>query len=347
VALDKETGAIMGVYKRGRQWWGRAQRNGKERRHPLKTTSKAIAERHYRQWLGELDAIAWGDKPRRLFDEAAKRFVKEHFLTLKPSSAKRYGVSLDWLADEFEGKFLDQIGTAALMEFERKRRAQASVPTVRRDLACLSSIFGCCIEWEWCDLNPVPAYMRRRKKRGLREAPARTRYLSHAEETTLLANATPAVFSAITLAIDTGLRREEQFGLTWDKVDLQAKAIWLDGSTKSGKPRRVPILPRTAQILAQMPRHIRSPYVFRHGNGDRLKTMEKGLKAARRRGGIRALRWHDLRRTCGCRLLQDYGLSMEAVKEWLGHESVLTTERAYAFLEFENLHNAAQKSAQA
>jgi integrase len=338
----------MGIYKRGKQWWGRAQRNGKDRRTPLKTTSKTVAERRYRQWRDDLDAIAWGDKPRRRFDEASTRFVKEHLPTLRLSSAKRYGVSLDWLIDEFEGKFLDQLGTAALMEFERKRReAGAKPPTVRRDLACLSSIFGCCIEWEWCDANPVPAYMKRRKRRGLKEAPARTRYLSHFEEGALLANATPAVRTAIEFAIDTGLRRGEQFGLTWEKVDLQAKAIWLDGNTKSGKPRRVPLLPRTAQILAQMPRHIRSPYVFRHKNGDRLNNMEKGLKGARRRAGVRALSWRDLRRTCGCRLLQDHGKSMEAVKEWLGHSSVLVTERHYAFLEFEHIEVAAQNPAQA
>jgi integrase/recombinase XerD len=337
----------MGIYRRGKTYWARAQREGREHRRSLKTTSKAVAERRYRQWHDDLDAIAWGDKPRRRFDDAADRFVKEHLPNLKPSSARRYGVSLDWLADEFEGKLLDQIGTAALMEFERKRRAQASVPTVRRDLACLSSIFGCCIEWEWCDANPVPAYMRRRKKRGLREAPPRTRYLSHGEETQLLEETSPAVRLAVMFAIDTGLRRDEQFGLTWDQIDLQANAILLDGSTKSGRPRRVSLLPRAGQILAQMPRHIRSPYVFHHRNGNRLVNMEKGLKAARRRAGIRALRWHDLRRTCGCRLLQDHGLSMEAVKEWLGHESVVTTERAYAFLEFEHLHLAAQKTAQA
>src|SRR5262249_14893129 len=240
----------MGIYRRGKTWWARAQRAGREQRVSLKTTSKTIAERRYRQWLDDLDAIAWGDKPRRRFDEAAERFVREHLPTIKIASARRYGVSLAWLADEFEGKFLDQIGSAALAEFERKRReAGVSAPTVRRDLACLSSIFGSCIEWEWCDANPVPAYMRRRKKKGLREAPPRTRYLSHEEEDSLLAHASPAVRDAVRFAIDTGLRREEQFGLTWERVDLRAGEIMLDGTTKSGRPRRVPLLPRSAQIL--------------------------------------------------------------------------------------------------
>ena len=189
--------------------------------------------------------------------------------------------------------------------------------------------------------------MRRRKKRGLREAPARTRYLSHEEEGQLLAHASPPVQIAVAFAIDTGLRREEQFGLTWDKVDLQVGEILLGTNTKSGKPRRVPLLPRAAQILAQMPRHFRSRYVFCHHNGNRLVHMNKGMLAARRRAGIRALRWHDLRRTCGCRLLQDHGMSLEGVKEWLGHSSVVVTEKTYAFLEVEHLHRAVQKSADA
>src|SRR6476659_3655195 len=105
----------MAIYRRGQKWWARAQRSGREHRASLKTASKAVAERRYREWLDELDAIEWGDKPRRRFDDAA---------------------------------VLDQIGTAELAEFERKRRAAgASPPTVRRDLACLSSIFGSCIEW--------------------------------------------------------------------------------------------------------------------------------------------------------------------------------------------------------
>jgi integrase len=73
-----------------------------------------------------------------------------------------------------------------------------------------------------------------------------------------------------------------------------------------------------------------------HGQGDEGGTPARGLNA---------LRWHDLRRTCGCRLLQDHGLSMEGVKEWLGHHSVTVTEKAYAFLEIEDLHRAVQKSA--
>lgn len=61
---------------------------------------------------------------------------------------------------------------------------------------------------------------------------------------------------------------------------------------------------------------------------------------ARAAAGVPDVRWHDLRRTCGCRLLQDHGLSIEKVSKWLGHQSIAVTERAYAFLNVEHLHKA-------
>ncbi|MGI9378741.1 MAG: tyrosine-type recombinase/integrase, partial [Methyloligellaceae bacterium] len=102
---------------------------------------------------------------------------------------------------------------------------------------------------------------------------------------------------------------------------MAGKQIIIDGTRGSGTKNRtgrvVPLLPRAAQFLAQHPRQIRSAYVFCHTNGERYIQMERGFKAACRRADIVNLRWHDLRRTCGSRLLQDHGFSMEEVKEWL------------------------------
>lgn len=329
---------MAGLYRRGSNWWGRAQRNGKEYRRSLGTSNKADAESRLRRWLNDLDALAWGEAIPRLFDDAAIRFIDEHLTTLKPSSAQRYYLSLRTLSRLMEGKHLHEIGTALLSEFETIRRSDGVSPsTIRRDLACLSSMLTSAVDWEWLDQNPVPAFMRRRRKRGLREAEPRRRYLSHDEESSLLAVATPLSRSVIEFAIDTGLRSEEQFSLTWSQVDMATGIIRLGSNTKSGRSREVPILPRSAQILAQLPRHIRSPYVWCHSDGKRFMRMNKGLKRAAERAEIQSLRWHDLRRTCGCRLLQDYSRTMEQVAMILGHHSITVTEKTYAFLRTEDL----------
>src|SRR5271166_782749 len=224
------------VYRRpGSQWWwGRVQRQGKDHRKPLATTSKGIAQKRLAAWLDELERTAWGERPRHTFDDMALKFTEDHFPNLKPKSRRRYLVSMEVLTDSFEGRYLDEIASARLADFaDSRRKAGARIPdkwlgkrrpkgispgTIRRDLACLSSMFGCAMEWEWTETNPVPAFLRARKKRGLKEAPPKTRWLRHDEELALLAAARsvmaePLLHDAICLAIDTGMRSDELFGL--------------------------------------------------------------------------------------------------------------------------------------
>lgn len=366
------------VYRRGQTWWGRLQRQGREIRQSLKTTSETVARQRLKAWVDELDRVAWGSKPRRTFDDLALRFIDEHLPRLKPMAAKRYLVSIEALTDSFEGINLDQISSSKIGEFEAarrrggrripeamkgKRRPKPIAPgTIRRDLSCLSSMFGFAIEMEWCDANPVPPYLKRAKKRGLREAAPRRRYLSKVEEEKLLATAddrhgSEDLRDAIMLAIDTGLRREELLSLraalpvipgeVGPILRMEKNAVEVtEDTSKNSRARSVPLLPRARAILAQKPAQIRTAYLLLNPEtGDRYKALNKGLAGAAKRAGVRPLTWHDLRRTCGCRLLQEHGMSMEQVSRWLGHSSISVTETAYAFIEDEHLQ-AAVTSAQ-
>lgn len=331
---------MAGLYRRGKIYWARAQRQGREYRRSLKTADRAIAQKRLGQWLGELDATAWGDKPRRTYIEAEERFIREHLTTIKPSSAERYGDSLVHLSEHFTGKFADALNSSAeLSAFETKRRSQGVTPsTIRRDLACASSMVTSCIDWEWLDENKVTAYMRRRSKRGLKEGQPRTRYFTEQEEATLIEHASAECRPAIILAVETGLRLNELFGMKWTQVDRDRGLIDTLRRTKSGRPRPVPLSARSARILAQLPRYLDSPFVLVNPETrTRYVQMEKGFKAAARRGGIKDVRWHDLRRTAGCRWLQRDGKSMEEVSGLLGHSSVTVTEKCYAFLDLEKV----------
>lgn len=331
----------MSVYKRGKVWWIRFQFRGEDIREPAHTGIKRVAEAHERKRREECGILARGGKPRRSYDETAARFIREHLPTLKPTSQRRYVTSMKMLDPDIGHLHLDQITRSKLSEIEtRRRRDGASPPTIRRDFACLSSIFGCALDWEWVEVNPVPPYLRSRRKRGLRESPPRTRYLYRDEEAVLLPHAAPHLAPIIAFAIDTGLRLSEQTALTWPRVDLRRQEITVI-NTKAGVSRIVPLLERSAQILAQSLRHISSPYVFCHPDGAPYTRFNKGLAGAARRGGIEGLIWHDLRRTCGCRLLQDHpDMDIKKVANWLGHASVAVTERSYAFLEVDDLHAA-------
>ena len=349
---------MAGIYKRGKTWWGRVQRGGQEFRESLQTRSESIARKRLRQWLDRLEAAAWGEKPLVTLNEIADRFIREHLPNIRHQSARRYGVSLAHLDRELGHMMLNTIGSAQLVEFETARRsAGVSAPTIRRDLACLSSLFGFAIEREIVDVNPVPAFLKRARKRGLRESEARTRYLNHAEEQALIAEAglranPPAgkpdrrrfkgprndmmLSAAIVVALNSGLRLREQLDMTWEDIDLARKVARIAAARAKGrKTREVVLLDPAVSVLRALPRHIKSRFVFWHRDGARFRHFDRGFKAAARRAKIVDLRWHDLRRTHGCRLLQDHGWSVEMVQAQLGHQNVTQTQKAYAFLEIE------------
>ena len=157
------------IYLRGKTWWGRVQKNGQDIRESLGTRSESVARQRLAVWLSDLEAQAWGGKPRLSLNAVIASFITEHGPSLRPSTLRRYGVSINWLNEHFKGSLLLELRAKDLKEFETARRtAGASAPTVRRDLACLSTIFGFAIENEWADLNPVIPFLKQRAKRGLR-----------------------------------------------------------------------------------------------------------------------------------------------------------------------------------
>ncbi len=349
--------------KRGRIWWYRITHKGQTFEGSLETENLTDARERLAVRRQELIDSHWGKKPKRSFNDAAERFGIEHFKELKPKSAKRYFVSIANLLKTFDGVLLDDITSARLNEFEQSRKAQGvSQSTIRRDLACLSVIFSSAEEWEWASANPVKPFLRgRKKKKGLVEGDPRTRWLTHDEEREILEHASPKAAKAIICALDTGLRLEEQKSLLLTDLHLRAREVRIRAeATKSTKPRTVPLLERTWQLLSEMMkvRDLRSPYVFTTNQGKRYTEgspyfYEELQKAVRRANKARAAKgvapmehveWHDLRRTCGCRLLQDRGFSMEAVSKWLGHSSVKVTEKHYAFLTVNELHKAVERS---
>lgn len=337
---------MAGIYKRGAVWWGRAQRQGREFRQSLGTRDRRVAEKRLQRWLEDMEAVAWGDKPPRAWADVWARFMREHFPTVKPASAKRYAVSLKNLSKVMDGRTIQQVRPALLSDFVTMRRAEgASAPTIRRDLVCLSLVMSYCEEWEWIEEggNCVSAFLRKARRRGLREADARTRYLSEAEEAALIAQCGEPCLTAVLIAIETGLRDQEIMSLTWDQVDASARVIRTTKRTKSGRVRFVPLSPRLAQKLAQWPRHISGPYVLCHDDGRRYVRLVKAFEGAVRRAGLKDVQFHDLRRTAGCRWIQRDGRTLDEVCALLGHSSVTVTEKSYAFLDLEAV---AQKPAQ-
>jgi integrase len=335
-------------------WYGRVYHEGRKLTKSLRTESRTVANARLQEWVEDLKSSGWKEKKVYSFREAAAKFIDEHFPRIKHSSAVRYDISIKNLDRIIGEKNLDEITKATLSDFETTRRREGVTDsTIRRDLACMAAIFRCAEEWEWHEGNPANAFLRAASKRGLTEAPPRTRYLSHEEEETILAaiedklrnakskkrkHAYRMLYAAVAISIDTGLRREELMGLPWHDVSLLTSEITITMErAKAGRMRAVPILPRSQEILQRMA-STQNRLVLHNFRGVQYVDLAQSLDRLTEKLGITDLRWHDLRRTCGCRLIQDHNMSIEKVSLWLGHSSIEQTQRAYAFLDVRHLH---------
>lgn len=363
---------VVGIYQRQGWYWARKTIKGVEYRDPLGTQSKREAENAYSAWVtGLLEKTSKGEPGHETsFSVAVDNFTENHFPTLKESSRVRYLQSLLTLTPYFEGKTLQSIGKADISKFVSERRKKGgskkgsekqrslSDATIIRDLQCLSSVFTVAADFELCEANPVAAYLRAHKRRKtLVNSKPRERYLSHPEELLVL-NAALAraadptairrkekatIAAALALYVDTGMRAQELLNCnrkTW--INLARNEITIPGDySKSGEPRTIPILPRARRIIEMLPTNKHTDLLlWRCASGKKFADLNKTFQNIAASVGITGVEIHDLRRTCGCRLLQDHRMRMAEVSNWLGHASVEVTETVYAFLSVEDLHDA-------
>lgn len=337
---------IKYVYWRDGWAHGRKTHNGHEHRCALETQSATVAAQRVIEWIDKLKAANWGEKPSRSFADAVNLTTDRHLPRLKRSTRVRYVHSLLNLAQHLGDLGLDDVGSAELAKFEQARReAGISPATIRRDLATLSVVYETAIEAEWTDRNPAKAFLRSARRRGLTESPPRARFLTREEETAILAVAPPMLAAFVTLSTSLGLRSDELLGLTWTDVHLARREVYVQPTrSKTRIGRRVPITDTARDVFCSLPQHPDGLIVLHTARGGRHAEMWHRFQKAAAAAGVPDVTVHDLRRTCGVRLLRGDGvprpLSMEAVSKWLGHSSIKTTERHYAFLSVDELHKA-------
>lgn len=122
--------------------------------------------------------------------------------------------------------------------------------TANRDKALISLSFRLGIENGKCTQNPACLVRR------LHENNERIRFLSEDEEKRLRAaiqEEWPEHMPDLDIALNTGTRKSEQYGLTWKDVDLEGRRVTLR-ITKNGSARYVPlntVARKAFEILAQ------------------------------------------------------------------------------------------------
>ena len=159
-----------------------------------------------------------------------------------------YAYRLDQFAAlAFAAKRVDEVTAYDLAAWRDDQAATLKAATVVRKLAMLSAIFTWCMkERGWLKVNPMALVAKPRVLDG------RDRLLSADEQCYLLAAAGTSkatwLPSALLVLMHSAMRRGEFFGLQRQDVDYSAAIAQLH-DTKNGRPRKVPLCPKSLGAL--------------------------------------------------------------------------------------------------
>ncbi len=137
------------------------------------------------------------------------------------------------------------------------------------------------------------------------------------------------IFPYYVIALHTGMRRSESRNMKWEDINLSSRDIFVPTS-KSGKSRHIPMNDVTFNLLTML---------YGSGKDPQSKVMpeyspeyisHRFIRACKRLK-IRDFRYHDLRHTFASYLVMG-GVNIHTVSRWLGHATIVMTEKHYTHL---------------
>jgi site-specific recombinase XerD len=330
--LERATGKVRrnprGVFEKapgsGEWWICYWDAQGRKRREKAGTKSAAIALYRKRK-MEAFEGKKLPEKLRRasvLFEDIARdalEYSRREKRTYDDDLSRMARI-LGW----FRGRAVDSIAPRDIEQRLEEGIEQGWAPsTVNHYRSLLSLCFRLAIRNDKAKENPA------RATRHRKEDNSRVRYLSAEEETRLrkvIAEEWPEHMPELDLALHTGLRLSEMYGLTWEHVNLPQRMLTIPRS-KNGERRYIRVNSvAIAAILALQARGNGFGPVVRNLQGEPLCGPRYWFERALRTARIEGFHWHDLRHTFASRLVMA-GVNLRAVQDALGHKSIAMTVR--------------------
>jgi site-specific recombinase XerD len=299
------------------EWWIRYNdSNGRYRREKAGSKSVAIKLVDKRR----TEALQGKKLPERLrratvsFGEIAKdalAYSKASKLSYR-HDAGRMETLLSW--------FREYPAEAITAQDIEKRFGQEkwSPATINRHRALLSLTYRLAIRNGKVKENPA------RLVRHRLEDNARIRFLSPEEETklrTAIEAAHPEHLTELELAVNTGIRLSEQYGLRWRDVSIARRTLTIQRS-KNGATRHVPLNQAALRALEALQVRANGSEFVCGGLNTPRRWFDPAVKAA----GLQSFTWHCLRHTFASRLVMA-GVDIRTVQELMGHKTIGMTVR--------------------
>jgi site-specific recombinase XerD len=153
---------------------------------------------------------------------------------------------------------------------------------------------------------------------------ARVRFLSGDEETALrraIAAHRSDHLPEFELALHTGMRVSEQYGLTWADVSVTRRVLTIQRS-KNGSARHVPLNQSAIRALEALRKLTDGTGFVCGGTPGPRHWFEPALKQSK----VSGFTWHCIRHTFASRLVMA-GVDIRTVQELLGHKTIAMTIR--------------------
>jgi integrase len=306
------------------------------------------------------------DKRRLAKTKTYKEFVEQDYRpwaisNLRTGEATAHRLLVNF--PELHTIKLHEISQWAMEKWKLKRqKTGVKASTINRELADIKACLTRAVQWEFIENHPIEHF----KLCKVDKSP-KVRFLSGGEEIrlwqaiddreariredrrranewriarnyTLYDDLSQYKYAdylkpVVILALFTGLRRGELFGLKWEDIDFIQQVLTVTAeNAKAGKTRHLPLHTEVVEALRgwQLQSNSTTGYLFEGKNGKAIHDVRKSWAGVLKVARIESFRWHDLRHTFASNLVMN-GVDLNTVRELLGHSDYKMTLR-YAHL---------------
>ncbi|MEX0298065.1 MAG: tyrosine-type recombinase/integrase [Kordiimonas sp.] len=311
-----------------------------------------------------------GEQRRKMREELTiEKFIDDYYENWAITHLRSGEALVKRIKSAFDALLQRKLSKVTLFDMEKFRAARlkggAKATTVNRDTGALRALLSRAEEWGFIEANPLaklkrlrvedvtpPRYLQEDERKRLFEATEareqrrrdeRDRYnvwrreRGKNEYPDLNQQAfTDYLKPMIILSLNTGLRRNELFTLTWDNVHLKHQTPFLTVNAafaKSKKSRHVQLNAlaiKTLRSWKQIADFNEGNLVFPGADGKKFDNTNSSWRQLLKDAALTNFRWHDMRHDFASRLAMA-GVNLNTIRELLGHSDYKMTLR-YAHL---------------
>jgi integrase len=330
----------MSVYKRGDVWWYAFRFLGKVVQESTKSKSKTLAKEAEKQRRRELEGAFNNTADTRktrvqTISALASAYLEDYAVRHRAATFATY--AMGHVTRLLGDKLAVDISDVVVKAFQTARLKEGAAPkSINEEVTFLLRLLG--------DAgDALRARLRRDKALKLKVSTNVARAYSPVEKDQMLALAkassarksgSPAIYPALVLALNAGMRDAEIRNLTWAQLDLEKRFLTVGHSkTEAGEGRTIPL---NSSLLPALLEHARwytrrfgmtrpEWYLFPFGRSKHLdparpmttlKTVWCNIKT---KAGIVG-RWHDTRHTLVTELAES-GAGDQTIMDIAGHVS--------------------------